>query len=46
MGGGNPPGVVENLMREEYRLLCFGDWVKKAFDSYAKENGVHSLPRE
>lgn len=46
IGTGNPPGVVENLMREEYRLLCFGDWVKRAFDRYAKENGVYSLPRE
>jgi len=37
--------AVEGVLRAEYGLLCIGDTFKKAFDEYAAQQNVKTIPR-
>lgn len=45
-GGGETEDSVGALLREEYKLLCFGDHMKARFDEYAKACQTRPLPCE
>jgi len=37
--------AVESVLRAEYGLLCMADTFKKAFDDFAMEQSVKTIPR-
>ena len=43
--GGESESTVENLLKEEYRLLCTGDSIKAQFDRWAVQCKI-AVPSE